>query len=285
MYDWKRFKATVRRLSPNTVIFSDVGPDIRWCGNESGVAGKTNWNTLDIDGFEPGAKAPSTDTLNTGNVNGKYWIPAECDVSIRPGWFYHKAEDSKVKTPEELFQLYLKSVGRGSNLLLNVPPDGRGLITEYDSAALAGFKNLKEENFGKEIQFDNISYAKSATSKPKYNNKLSDDKINTVAKFKKNGMGSIRLFMKTGASVNCIVLEEYISKEQNISKVKIEYTGWGESGGTKEIKSFTTIGNKRIITFPSVRALYITVTILDAKANALISEVKGYHINDNLVEQ
>jgi alpha-L-fucosidase len=286
VYDWVRFKATVRKLSPSTVIFSDVGPDIRWCGNESGMAGKTNWNMLDTDGFEPGAKAPSTDTLNAGNINGKYWIPAECDVSIRPGWFYHKAEDEKVKMPAELFQLYLKSVGRGANLLLNVPPDGNGLITPFDSVALAGFKKLREDNLGKKIQFDNISYSRSAKSRFKDNQRLNDDNPSTFAKFDKDGHGKISLFMKTGVPINCIVLKEHIKKGQTISKIKIEYTGWGNNdSGTKEIETITTIGSKRIITFPTVRALYITITILNAKAKAMINDVEGYYITDNLIEK
>ncbi|TMI87114.1 MAG: glycoside hydrolase family 29 (alpha-L-fucosidase) [Bacteroidetes bacterium] len=136
VYDWDRFKKTVKTLSPNTVVFSDVGPQIRWVGNENGIAGKTNWNYLDTAGYTAGAGAPSTDTLNTGNAFGRAWIPAECDVSIRPGWFWHANEDSKVKSGEQLFELYLESVGRGSNLLLNVPPDRRGLINENDSVAL-----------------------------------------------------------------------------------------------------------------------------------------------------
>jgi alpha-L-fucosidase len=143
VYDWIGLKKTVRQLSPNTVIFSDVGPDIRWCGNEKGIAGETNWNLLDTVGFTPGVGAPPVDTLNRGNVNGESWIPAECDVSIRPGWFYHKEEDDKIKTPEELFQLYLKSVGRGANLLLNVPPDRTGRVNEKDSLALVGFRKLR----------------------------------------------------------------------------------------------------------------------------------------------
>lgn len=85
---------------------------------------------LDTAGFKRGLGAPPTDTLNHGNYYGKQWIPAECDVSIRPGWFWHEKENDKVKTGEQLFDLYLKSVGRGANLLLNVPPDSRGLIHE-----------------------------------------------------------------------------------------------------------------------------------------------------------
>ncbi len=125
VYDWHRFEATMRQIAPNTLVFSDIGPDIRWAGNENGTAGITNWNLLDTAGFSRGTGAPPVDTLNQGNVNGRNWIPAECDVSIRPGWFYHAKEDSMVKSPETLFGIYLKSVGRGANLILNVPPDRR----------------------------------------------------------------------------------------------------------------------------------------------------------------
>ncbi|MEI9958807.1 MAG: alpha-L-fucosidase [Ferruginibacter sp.] len=182
VYDWKRFRETVKKLSPNTVVFSDIGPDIRWCGNEKGIAGKTNWNTLDIDGFEAGAKAPSTDTLNAGNEFGKHWIPAECDVSIRPGWFYHKSEDDKVKTPEQLFQLYIKSVGRGANLLLNVPPDGNGLITSYDSVALVNFKKLREANLTNNIFKHSDTYHLKGGILDK-SPKISDGNYNTGEEF------------------------------------------------------------------------------------------------------
>ena len=147
VYDWHRFESTMRRIAPNTILFSDIGPDTRWVGNENGFAGKTNWNLLDTAGFTRGAGAPPPDTLNQGNVNGANWIPAECDVSIRPGWFYHASEDSLVKTPEKLFEIYLKSVGRGANFLLNVPADRRGLISTYDSASLVAFAALRKKSF------------------------------------------------------------------------------------------------------------------------------------------
>jgi alpha-L-fucosidase len=140
VYDWKRFEQTIKTIAPNTVMFSDIGPDVRWVGNEKGIAGKTNWNYLDTAGFTRGLGAPSDKSLNEGNENGKAWIPAECDVSIRPGWFYHSNENDKVKTPQQLFTLYLKSVGRGANFLLNVPPDTKGLFSANDSASLVGFK-------------------------------------------------------------------------------------------------------------------------------------------------
>lgn len=282
VYDWKRFKATARKLSPNTVIFSDVGPDIRWVGNESGIAGLTNWNTLDIDGFEPGLLAPVTDTLNKGNINGKYWIPAECDVSIRPGWFYHKAEDDKVKTPEQLFQLYLKSVGRGANLLLNVPPDGRGLITKFDSAALAGFKKLKDENFSTNI-FKHAGTYHLFGGILKKAHKVSDGNFATAEKFTAMNRESVGVEIKENKKVNCIVLYENIQAGQNCGGFKLLLFNKKEEL-VKEIHG-TTIGRKRILTFPAIDISTIELTIEGQKGHTLITEIEGYLINDNLVEK
>ena len=280
VYDWNRFKATVRQLSPNTVIFSDVGPDIRWCGNENGIAGTTNWNTLNIDGFAPGVSGPTTDTLNKGNINGKYWIPAECDVSIRPGWFYHKAEDDKVKTPEQLFQLYLKSVGRGANLLLNVPPDGRGLITKYDSSALVGFKKLMDNNFKENIAKDaNIYLVKNdviAASKV-----LTDGDIKTSLPIANNAIDFINLKFSSPKKINCLVFKEDISEGQKVSNFFFQLRT------VKELKTFqqTTIGNKRIVTFPAMDADNIFIYFLNASGEIKISEIGAYLINELLVEK
>jgi alpha-L-fucosidase len=280
VYDWKRFKETVRKLSPSTVIFSDVGPDIRWVGNENGIAGKTNWNTLNTDGFEPGEKAPSTDTLNAGNVNGKYWIPAECDVSIRPGWFYHKAEDSKVKTPEQLFQLYLKSAGRGANLLLNVPPDGRGLITEFDSSALAVFKKLREESFKNNIVTSaKVYYTRSdeiITIKS-----LNDKNVKTSFALTGNANNHISMKFLSAKKINCLVFKEDISAGQKVNNFFFQLVT------SNRLQSFkqTTIGNKLIVTFPVTEADNIFIFFLNANGEFKISEIEAYLIPENLIEK
>ncbi len=282
VYDWKRFKETVRRLSPNTVVFSDVGPDIRWCGNENGIAGKTNWNNLDTDGFEPGSKAPTTDTLNAGNINGKYWIPAECDVSIRPGWFYHKAEDSKVKTPQELFQLYLKSVGRGANLLLNVPPDDRGLITAYDSAALTGFNALRIANLTKNIFYKAGTYYLQSGILKKAP-AIADGNINTVQKMMSAVNHSAGAELKENKTVNCIVLKEDLRNGQNCMAFKLLLFNKKDEL-VQEIHG-TTIGRKRIITFPAADISTIELTIEAQKNATSIAEMEAYLIDGSLTEK
>ena len=156
-YDWPNTWALARRFQPDAVIFSDVGPDVRWVGNENGIAGETCWETYDPVARKaaPLRRVTSTPGYPTsGTRNGKQWLPPECDVSIRPGWFWHENENSKVKTARELWDLYFKSVGRGANLLLNVPPDRRGRLNEADIASLREFGEMRRATFGKNLAAD-----------------------------------------------------------------------------------------------------------------------------------
>jgi alpha-L-fucosidase len=281
VYDWHRFENSVRKLSPGTVIFSDIGPDIRWCGNENGIAGETNWNYLDTTGFIRGIGAPPTDTLNQGNVNGKNWIPAECDVSIRPGWFYHKEEDEKVKTPEQLFQLYLKSVGRGANLLLNVPPDRRGLINEKDSAALIGLKKLKDESFGKnfslgakkEFHYKGIIYNR---------NEFGDNNSKTFQNALDYTRAGFWIKFDSVRKINCIALKEVINKGQQIRKATLYLLQGADV--VREIR-VTTIGHTRIIIFPAENISAVRFIINDAKGDPLVNEIETYLVDEKLIEK
>ncbi len=138
VYDWPRFFGLVKRLQPDSVIFSDAGPDIRWIGNERGVAGDPNWSPVNPEAVPyPGAEGDHViRALQHGDPNGTVWRPGESDVSIRPGWFYHPAEDGQVKTGDQLVELFFSSVGRNSKLLLNVPPTRAGLLHHRDLAVL-----------------------------------------------------------------------------------------------------------------------------------------------------
>jgi len=281
VYDWDRFKKTVKTLSPNTVVFSDVGPQIRWVGNEKGIAGKTNWNYLDTAGYTAGAGAPSTDTLNIGNAYGKAWIPAECDVSIRPGWFWHANEDSKVKSGEQLFELYLKSVGRGSNLLLNVPPDRRGLINENDSVALMAFKKLRDQNFNNNLLLDAKAYWEINEDA------FLKDSISYHALDKKGYVYGINqqgftIQLAKATAVNCIVLREAIHLGQSIERFKIAL--FNNDQKVDEITG-TTIGRRRILTFPVKTITSFKVYMIDRKGNDNVNRVAAYLIDENLVEK
>jgi alpha-L-fucosidase len=149
-YDWPHTWAIVRKLQPEAVIFSDAGPDIRWVGNEKGYAAETCWATYDPKAEKGTAGVPGDvreSQSMVGTPHGTRWMPAECDVSIRPGWFWHEDENAKVKTPPELLDLYFKSVGRGAGLLLNVPPNRQGLLSPPDVASLRGFHDALQATF------------------------------------------------------------------------------------------------------------------------------------------
>lgn len=281
VYDWRRFENTVRQYSPRTVVFSDIGPDIRWAGNENGIAGDPNWNFLDTAGFRRGEGAPPTDTLNRGNYKGKHWIPAECDVSIRPGWFWRESENVRVKTPQQLFDIYLKSVGRGANLLLNVPPDNRGLISDADSASLAGFKKLRDESFGENLlKTANTFYQFSREDLPQ-------GKVNLRSMDPDNKAYSVNLQnfiveMPKATKMNCIILREAIHLGQTVRKFRIVLYN-----GKKVIREIagTSIGRKRILTFKPVTATSFTVYLEDAKGGDNVIGVSAYLIDEKLLEK
>jgi len=275
VYDWEKFKNTVRQLSPKTMVFSDIGPDIRWCGNENGLAGETNWGYLDTSGFTPGAGAPPADTLNRGNINGKSWIPAECDVSIRPGWFYHPEQDMKVKSPEQLFELYLKSVGRGANLLLNVPPDKRGLVAGADSASLMEFKHLRDAGFSDNLLRQARSYYEFPTQDI------------TFRSMEKSGAFGANLqnfvvALQQPEKMNCIILREAIHLGQTVRKFRIIL--FNGPNKVREIDG-TTVGRKRILTFPTTQITSFRVYLDDAQGSDNISGVAAYLMDEKLIEK
>jgi len=164
-YEWEeKTWPIIRRLQPMASIFSDVGPDMRWVGNEHGFAAETSWATITPKGKDGQKPMPGSSTdpsnLPSGDRNGKYWIPAECDVPQRPGWFYHKNQDSKVKTPNQLFEIYLKSVGRGANMNLGLAPMPEGILHRNDVKSLKYFGEKLDKTFA-----TNLATGAKATSK------------------------------------------------------------------------------------------------------------------------
>lgn len=273
-YDFARFEKEIRSIAPGAVVFSDIGPDIRWVGNESGVAGQTNWNLLDTAGFKRGAGGPPQDTLNQGNVNGKNWIPAECDVSIRPGWFYHPKEDDKVKTGEELMQLYLRSVGRGSNFLLNVPPDRRGLIPHNDSASLMAFRKLKEDFYRQDLAAGSKVRA-SGSRKGTRPAALTDASPDTYwSATDGDAQPWIEVNWGGPRTFNTLVLQESIRFGQRVSAFSVSVV---DGNGEKEIASATTIGRKRILQFPEQTASTVRIRFQQAKAAPVLNGLSVYH--------
>jgi len=228
-YDWPRYWGLVRRLQPDAVIFSDAGPDVRWVGNERGVAGETNWSTVDPSVVPfPGATGERVmDMLQRGDPRGTVWRPAETDVSIRPGWFYHPAEDGRVRSVEDLVELFFTSVGRNSKLLLNVPPTRDGLLHSTDVARLQGLRARLEALFA-ENQFAGVNQGRRAT-------------------------------------VSVADLRENIASGQSVARYALE----GRVAGTWRVLSRgTTIGYRRLDRFEPVSVSGVRLTVEDAVGEA-----------------
>jgi alpha-L-fucosidase len=240
-YDWARIWGTVRRLQPNAVIFSDAGPDVRWIGNERGVAGDMNWSTVDpaVVPF-PGASGEAVmQMLQRGDPSGSAWRPGETDVSIRPGWFHHAAEDSRVKSVDDLTRLYFTSVGRNSKLLLNVPPTRDGLLHDTDVAHLAGMRARLDTMFANDL-------AKGAS----------------VA-WRPNGdrQATAELDLSDVKTIAISDLREDVTQGQTIARYTLE----GERDGSwRTLSEGTTIGFRKLDRFDPIEVRRIRLTIREA---------------------
>ncbi|PIQ21609.1 MAG: glycoside hydrolase family 29 [Cytophagales bacterium CG18_big_fil_WC_8_21_14_2_50_42_9] len=277
-YNWPATLDLVREIQPQpqVLFFSDAGPDIRWVGNEKGVVGETNWNIISNDTLYAG-KAGIEDLLNKGAENGTKWIPAEVDVSIRPGWFYHAEEDAQVKTPEKLFDIYLTSVGRGSNLLLNVPPDKRGLLHEHDIQVLKGWKALLDKEFKTNLA------AKAKVTADSYRGNapafaaahVTDGNKETYwATDDQKTTGSLIVDLGKIQPVKYVLLQEYIKLGQRVKSFSVEV--W-QNNAWQPAAQATTIGYKRILQLNNpVSTARVRISIKDAKACPVISNVEVY---------
>lgn len=243
VYDWDLFNSTVARLQPQALIFSDVGPGCHWMGNENAVNGETCWSRLSTDGFAPGQSSPSQDTLNQGQRDGKYWIPAESDVSIRPGWFYH--ENEQPKSVQELLRIYYTSVGRNSLLLLNVPPDTRGLILAADSLRLIEFRQALNSIFSRDLTKGAKALSNQIRAKEYSPANVLDTNYHKYWTVNDTCLNpTLEIVLPRPVKFNRIMLQEYIPLGQRIERFEVEvFDGkvWHRAAQA------TTIGYKRIL--------------------------------------
>jgi alpha-L-fucosidase len=245
-YDWPRVFAHVRRLQPDAVIFSDAGLDVRWCGNENGTAGDPNWSTVNPATVTfPGQTGDGiADALQHGDPAGSVWRPAECDTSIRKGWFYHPAEDDTVRSGQNLFDLYFKSVGQNGKLLLNVPPTTAGLLHPTDIAHLGAFNDrMLKFREGELFAADRPGWRTTGPT---------------------SGEATLDLGKPTNVSV--ARLSEDIVRGQTVAK----YTLYGADEGPWAVLSRgTTIGYAKLDRFPTTRVRWLKVVVEDAAASPL----------------
>ncbi|TKG96922.1 alpha-L-fucosidase [Puteibacter caeruleilacunae] len=276
-YNWPTTIELVRKLQPNALIFSDAGPDVRWCGNESGVGGKTNWSTLRRDEAWPGW--PRYKELNPGHEDGNYWVPAEINTSVRPGWFYHKSEDHKVKDLPRLMDYYYESVGRNGTGLLNFPIDDRGLVHEIDAANVIEWQKTIEADLAENLLLNAKSVEASNVrgNAGQYNAQKTNDRDKETYWATDDGVnkGNIVIEFNEAITFNRFLIQEYIKLGQRVKAFTLEVeTG---SGKWSEIASETTIGYKRILRLPNTTTKKIRFTVTDAKACPTISNIELYN--------
>ena len=274
-YDWPNTWDIVRQLQPGAVMFSDAGPDVRWVGNESGVAFDTSWYGLDRAATYPG-DANYSKTLARGRADASDWVPPEVDVSIRPGWFYHAAEDPKVKTVDRLLTIYHQSVGRGANLLLNIPPDQRGLIPDIDAERLRSFRQALDAMYATDL----AAGAKASASSVRGGTpafaaaRVNDGKADTYwATDDGVTNGSVTLTFAKPMRFERVVLQEFIRLGQRVEAFTVEAE---VDGAWKTVAEGTTVGYKRIVSCEPTTAARVRVNITRALACPTLATVAVY---------
>ena len=262
VYDWDAFYQTIQRLQPRAVM-AIMGDDVRWVGNEKGLGRATEWSATVLT---PGIYTRSPENNNRLGVFGKaedlgsrkilekatelFWYPSEVDVSIRPGWFYHAEEDGKVKSLKHLSDIYFQSVGYNSVLLLNIPPDRRGLIHEADIKRLKEFADYRQQTFA-------------------------DNRVKNGRKYWSTTSGGEAVYaLKSKSEINLVMLQEDITKGQRVEAFTVEAL---TDNGWKEVGKGTTIGYKRMLRFPAVNANKLRVRIDECRLTAYVSQVAAYY--------
>ena len=262
VYDWEAFYKTIQRLQPKAVM-AIMGDDVRWVGNEKGLGRETEWSATVLT---PGIYTRSEENNKRLGVFSKakdlgsrsmlaeatelFWYPSEVDVSIRPGWFYHAEEDTKVKSLKHLSDIYFQSVGYNSVLLLNIPPDRRGLIHEADVKRLKDFAAYRKRVFA-----DN----RVVKGRKEWNAVSGSEKIYSL---------------KSESEINVVMLQEDIAKGQRVESFAVEVL---TEQGWQEVGQGTTVGYKRLLRFPAVKASQLKVKINECRLTAHISQVGAFY--------
>jgi alpha-L-fucosidase len=264
-YDWKTTVALVHQHQPMACTFDPLGADIRWVGNEDGVAGDPCWPTMPN---HPYVQAEG----NSGVRGAELWWPAETDVSIRPGWFYHADEDGKVKMPDRLLKLYDESVGRGTNLNLNLPPDRRGRIADTDAAVLASFGAAQAATYRTDLAQGAVAHASAERGATFSAARVLDGRDDSYwSPPDADHTPTLTLDLPPGRSFDLIRLREYLPLGVRVTRFAVD----AEVGGAwKTLAEHEAIGAQRIIRLPQpITARRLRLRILDAPACPAISEI------------
>lgn len=286
-YNYPRIYEMLDSIQPQAIIFSDGGPGCRWVGNEKGFAGATNWSFLREGEVHPGYE--KSYELQYGHADGNQWVPAECDVSIRPGWFYHPEEDDRVKSPDQLVDLYYRSVGHNATLLLNFPVDRRGLIHPVDSANAVRFHEMIQQQLKTNLVAGMTPKVSNERGGDFVASALTDDNFDTYWATE-DGVttADIEFSFDTPTRMNRMMLQEYIPLGQRVKAFVVEYLDKDTWLPVKLNEETTTIGYKRLLRFETVQTKGIRIRITDARGPLCLSNVGVYdagNVSDSFVEK
>jgi alpha-L-fucosidase len=272
VYDWDGYVKVVRELQPEAVIFG-MGPDVRWVGNEDGLARESEWSVLPKKGVGDQTAADLGHRKYLAGAKELVWYPAECDVSIRPGWFYHVNQDEKVKSLAHLLDIYYRSVGRNSVLLLNVPPDRRGLFHENDVARLRELRQVLDETFktnlaaGKPVKADTAQGDHTA-------DKITDGNPRTYwAAAQGTLQATLEIDLGAPATFDRAMLQEEFTRGQRVERFALD--AW-DGQAWKPIAEATTIGSKRLVKFAKVSSDRVRLRILQSRDTPTLREFGVY---------
>lgn len=280
-YDWENTWSIIRKLQPAASIFSDIGPDIRWCGNESGFVKDSCWATYTAhgrNGNKPNIGLTNYEEGETGTLNGEAWIPAEVDVSIRPGWFYQEKEDAKVRSLKSLKEIYFKSVGNGACWNLNLPPDRTGQINANDIKALDEFQDYLTKSFSKNLlQAVKVTASETRGNAKRFaaSNVLDNNKKTYWAVNDNSKTASLTFQLKTQSTFNCMEIKEFIRLGQRIQSFTIEVE---KDGKWNQVFRGSTVGSKKLAKFDDVTASKVRITFSNSLDCPVIESVRLYKV-------
>ncbi|MCE2617484.1 alpha-L-fucosidase [Phocaeicola oris] len=278
-YNFPKIHQIVHELQSNAIIFSDAGPGCRWIGNERGFANATNWSFLHSNKVYPGY--PKADELTSGHADGDTWVGAECDVSIRPGWFFHESQNDQVKTVDQLTDLYYRSVGHNANLILNMPINKEGLISKTDSTNLVQFRRNIEKQLADNLLKGIVPDVSNERGGAYVSKALTDDNYDTYWATDDNVINSTITFkLPKKEQVNRMMLQEYIPLGQRVKVFTVEYNDGNKWLPVQMNEETTTIGYKRLLRFKTVITDRLRVTINDSRACPCLNNIEAFYAGE-----